>query len=180
MVTYKGTRSFEQRNRHLNVALLYRVLCQNSALLKWAINQQLSVCVCDRAKGVLSKNTNELKTGAPGRFDRHHPVASPRSGACRRRCRRFGVSARAGKTPSSNGMLRSLGEDLDPGPGQRWTLRRPGPHLDQNVLGQLRGSSPGLDSEPLGRPLFPPPAWPGQRPLPKIGCFRNQVLVAAA
>ena len=117
---------------------------------------------------VLSKNINELKTGAPGRFDRHHPVASPRSGACRRRCRRFGFSARAGKTPSSNGMLRSLGEDLDPGPGQRWTLRRPGPHLDQNVLGQLRGSSPGLDSEPLGRPLFPPPAWPGQRPLPNL------------
>ena len=117
---------------------------------------------------LLSKNTNELKTGAPGRFDRHHPVASPRSGACRRRCRRLGFSARAGKTPPSNGMLRSLGEDLDPGPGQRWTLRRPGPHLDQNVLGQLRGSSPGLDSEPLGRPLFPPPAWPGQRPLPNL------------
>ena len=117
---------------------------------------------------VLSKNTNELKTGAPGRFDRHQPVASPRSGACRRRCRRFGFSARAGKTPSSNGMLRSLGEDLDPGPGQRWTLRRPGPHLDQNVLGQLRGSSPGLDSEPLGRPLSPPPVWPGQRPLPNL------------
>ncbi len=103
---------------------------------------------------VLSKNTNELKTGAPGRFDRHHPVASPRSGACRRRCRRFGFSARAAKTPSSNGMLRSLGEDLDPGPGQRWTLRRPGPHLDQNVLGRLRGSSlsiiiiinPGLEA----------------------------------
>ena len=27
------------------------VLCQNSALLKWNINQQISVCVCDRAKG---------------------------------------------------------------------------------------------------------------------------------
>ena len=52
-------------------------------------------------------------------------------------------------------MLRSLGEDLDPGPGQRWTLRRPGPHLDQNVLGQLRGSSPGLDSEPLGLSRHP-------------------------
>ena len=26
---------------------------------------------------VLSKNTNELKTGAPGSFDRHRPVASP-------------------------------------------------------------------------------------------------------
>ena len=40
--------------------------------------------------------------------------------------------------------------------GKDGHLRRPGPHLDQNVLGQLRGSSPGLDSEPLGRPLFPP------------------------
>ena len=59
---------------------------------------------------VLSKNTNELKTGAPGRFDRHRPVASPRSGACRRRCRRFGFSARAGKTPSSNGMPRFRAE----------------------------------------------------------------------
>ena len=27
------------------------VLCQNSALLKQTINQQLSVCVCDRTKG---------------------------------------------------------------------------------------------------------------------------------
>ena len=94
------------------------------------------------SKPVLSKNTNELKTGAPGRFDGHHPVASPRSGACRRRCRRFGFSARAGKTPSSNGMLRSLGEDLDPGPGQRWTLRRPGPHLDQNVLASYAAVAP--------------------------------------
>ena len=61
-------------------------------------------------EGVLSKNTNELKTGAPGRFDRHRPVASPRSGACRRRCRRFGFPVRAGKTPSSNGMPRSRAE----------------------------------------------------------------------
>ena len=30
---------------------LYPVLCQNSALLKSPINQQLSVCVCDWAKG---------------------------------------------------------------------------------------------------------------------------------
>ena len=110
---------------------------------------------------VLSKNTNELKTGAPGRFDRHRPVASHRSGACRRRCRRFGFSARAGKTPSSNGMPRSLGGDLDPGPGQRWTLRRPGPHLDQNVLaGYRRGSSLGLDSEFLGWPFFRHPDGP--------------------
>ena len=31
-------------------------------------------------------------------------------------------------------------------PGERWTSRRPGPHLDQNVLGQLRRGSLGLDS----------------------------------
>ena len=46
----------------------YRVLCQNSALLKQTINQQRSVCVCDRTKGrrlydrLVSKNTNKLKT----------------------------------------------------------------------------------------------------------------------
>ena len=37
-----------------------------------------------------SPNTNEFKTGAPGRFDHHRPMASPRSEAYRRRCRRFG------------------------------------------------------------------------------------------
>ena len=39
-------------------------------------------------------------------------------------------------------------------PEERWTSRRLGPHLDQNVLGQLRRGSPGLDSGPLGWPLF--------------------------
>ena len=34
-------------------------------------------------------------------------------------------------------------------PGERWTSRRPGPNLDQNLLGQLRRGGPGLDSEPL-------------------------------
>ena len=70
---------------------------------------------------VLSKNTNELKTGAPGRFDRHRPVASPRSGACRRRCRRFGFSVRAGKTTSSKGMPRSRVETWIQAPGRTWT-----------------------------------------------------------
>ena len=28
------------------------------------------------------------------------------------------------------------------------------PHLDQNLLGPLRRGSPGLDSGPIGRPLF--------------------------
>ena len=46
----------------------FPVLCQNSALLKQTINQQRSVCVCDRTKGrrlydrLVSKNTNKLKT----------------------------------------------------------------------------------------------------------------------
>ena len=63
-------------------------------------------------------------------------------------------------------------------PCARWTSRRPGPHLDQNVLGQLRRRSPGLDSGPLGWPLFPPPAWPGQRPLPiwrKLGTRKSRL-----
>ena len=38
-------------------------------------------------------------------------------------------------------------------PGRR-PGSRPGPHLDQNVLGQLRRGNLSLDSEPLGRPLF--------------------------
>ena len=93
---------------------------------------------------VLSKNTNELKTGAPGRFDRHRPVASPRSGACRRRCRRFGFSVRAGKTPSSKGCHA-------PGwrPGSR-PRAAPGPER----ASRLRHGSPDLDSGPLGWPLF--------------------------
>ena len=53
-------------------------------------------------------------------------------------------------------------------PGERWTSRRPGPHLDQNVLGQLRRGNLSLDSEPLGRPLFRCPEGPGQSPLPYL------------
>ena len=37
--------------KELATAAADPVLCQNSALLKWNINQQISVCVCDRAKG---------------------------------------------------------------------------------------------------------------------------------
>ena len=70
--------------------------------------------------------------------------------ACRRRCRRFEFPVRAGKTPSRNGMPRSLDEDLDPGPGQRWTYRRPGPQLDEGERASpLRCGWPGLDSGPL-------------------------------
>ena len=92
----------------------------------------------------MSKNTNELKTGAPGRFDRHRPVVSPRSGACRRRCRRFGFPVRAGKTPSSNGMPCSRAET--------WIQARVAPGPER--ASRLRRGSPGLDSGPLGRPLF--------------------------
>ena len=42
-------------------------------------------------------------------------------------------------------------------------------HLDQNVLGQLRGSSPGLDSRPLGWASFPTPHGPVSGPLPPFG-----------
>ena len=84
------------------------------------------------------------KTGAPGRFDRHRLVASPSSGACRRRCRRFGFPVRAGKTPSSNGMPRSRAET--------WIQARAAPGPER--AGRLRRGSPGLDSGPLGRSLF--------------------------
>ena len=110
-------------------------------------------------QGVVSKNTNELKTGAPGRFDRHRPVASPRSGACRRRCRRFGFSVRAGKTPSSNGMPRSRAET--------WIQARAAPGPERASL--LRPGSPGLDPGPLGWPLFGRRTAPGQRPAPLFG-----------
>ena len=70
---------------------------------------------------VLSKNTNELKTGAPVRFDRHRLVASPSSGACRRRCRRFGFLVRAGKTPFSNEVPRSRVETWIQALGRTWT-----------------------------------------------------------
>ncbi len=44
-------------------------------------------------------------------------------------------------------------------PGRR-PGSRPGPHLDQNVLGQLRRGSPDLDFGPLRWPFFPPPHGP--------------------
>ena len=97
-----------------------------------------------RTDPVLSKNTNELKTGAPGRFDRHRPMASPSSGACRRQCRRFGFPVRAGKTPFSNEVPRSRAET--------WIQARAA-HGPERAS-RLRRGSPGLDSGPLGRPLF--------------------------
>ena len=46
---------------------------------------------------------------------------------------------------------------------------RPGAHLDQNVLGQLRRGNLSLDSEPLGRPLFRCPQGPRSEPAPLFG-----------
>ena len=76
-----------------------------------------------RGKRVLSKNTNELKTGAPGRFDRHRPVASPRSG-------RVGGDVGDSGSPYAQGKHHPATGCHVPGrrPGSR-----PGPHLDQNV-----------------------------------------------
>ena len=71
-------------------------------------------------------------------------MASPRSGACRRRCRRFGFPVRAGKTRSSNGMPRSRAET--------WIQARAA-HGPERAS-RLRRGSPGLDSGPLVRPLF--------------------------
>ena len=45
----------------------------------------------------------------------------------------------------SKGLDPDLGKDGHPGPGRTWT---------RTVLGQLRRDSPGLDSGPLGWPLF--------------------------
>ena len=53
-------------------------------------------------------------------------------------------------------------------PGRR-PGSRPGPHLDQNVLGQLRRGNLSLDSEPLGRPLFRCPQGLRSEPAPLVG-----------
>ena len=55
------------------------------------------------------------------------------------------------------------GEDPGSGPGARWRSSRPGPHLDQNVLGELRC---GIPASILGLSggLFSAAARPGQRP----------------
>ena len=113
---------------------------------------------CD-GEPVLSKNTNELKTGAPGRFDRHRLVASPSSGACRRRCRRFGVPVHAGKTPFSNEVPRSRAET--------WIQARAAPGPER--ASPIRRSSPGLDSgDDPSCGLFSDAARPCQRPAPPL------------
>ena len=89
---------------------------------------------------VLSKNTNELKTGAPGRSIVIAPWRAPDLGRVRRRCRRFGFSARAGKTPSSNGIPRSRAET--------WIQARAAPGPER--ASPLRHGSPGLVSSRFG------------------------------
>ena len=98
-------------------------------------------------KGPVQKH-KRTQDWPPGRFDHHRPVASPRSGACRRRCRRFRFSARAGKTPSSNGMPRSRAET--------WIQARAA-HGPERAS-RLRRGNLSLDSEPLGAASFPLPA----------------------
>ena len=98
---------------------------------------------CAQARPVPKTQTNS-RLARRARFDRHRLVASPSSGACRRRCRRFGFPVRAGKTPSSNGMPRSRAET--------WIQARAA-HGPERAS-RLRRGSPGLDSGPLGRPLF--------------------------
>ena len=106
---------------------------------------------------VLSKNTNELKTGAPGRFDRHRLVASSSSGACRRRCQRLGFPVRAGKHRSATRCH---------APGRRPGSRL-GPHMDQNVLAGYAAVALALIlvsrvasfPPPDGLVSGPPPYW---------------------
>ena len=106
----------------------------------WDVSEAMSAI---RVPAV-SKNTNELKTGAPGRFDRHRLVASPRSG-------RVGGDVGDSGSPYAQGKHHPATGCHVPGrrPGSR-----PGPHLDQNVLARYAAGSPGLDSGPLGWPLF--------------------------
>ena len=107
---------------------------------------------------VLSKNTNELKTGAPGRFDRHRPVASPDLG-------RVGgdVSDSGSRTRRENTVQQRdatlPGGDLG---------SRPGPHMDQNVLAGYAAVALALILDPSGG-LFSDAARPCQRPAPPFG-----------
>ena len=107
---------------------------------------------------VLSKNTNELKTGAPGRFDRHRPVASPRSGACRRRCRRFGFPVRAphlDQNVLAGYAAVALASILDPSGGLFSDAARPcqRPALP---FGRKRGTRKSrLETNPKMRPVQP-------------------------
>ena len=105
---------------------------------------------------------------SPGRFDRHHPVASPRSGACRRRCRRFAFlrTRRENTVQQRDATL----PRRRPGsrPGERWTSRRSGSHLDQNVLGQLYAAVVLASILDPSGGLFSDAARPCQRPAPPL------------
>ena len=91
------------------------------------------------------KTTNELKTGAPGPFRSSSTCGEPQI---------WGVSEtmsaiRVPRTRRENTVQQRdatlPGGDLDPGPGP--------PHGPERAS-WLRRGSPGLDSGPLGRPLF--------------------------
>ena len=109
----------------------------------------------------LSKNTNELKTGAPGRFDRHRLRSEPQI---------WGVSEamsaiRVPRTRREN-TIQQRGCHA---PGRR-PGSRPGPHLDQNVLARYAADSPGLDSGNSRVASFPTAARPPvSGPLPPFG-----------
>ena len=100
-----------------------------------------------RARPVRRSSPSYPKTQTNSRLARRavsiviDPWASPRPGACRRRCRRFGFPVRAGKhrpatgchAPWAKTWIQVLGKDGHKGgPGQ----------LDQNLLGQLRHGRP--------------------------------------
>ena len=60
------------------------------------------------------------------------------------------------------------GEDPGSGPGERWTSRRPGPHLDQNVLARYAAVALASILGLLGG-FFLAAARPGQRPFSYLG-----------
>ena len=68
------------------------------------------------------------------------------------------------------GYLEGLTESKRPGsrPGERWTSRRPGPHLDQNVLARYAAVAPTSILSPSGG-FFSDAARPGQRPVLLFG-----------
>ena len=110
------------------------------------------------ARPVLSKNTNELKTGAPGRFDRHRPMASTQIWGVSEAMSAIRVPRTRRETPSSNGMPRSRAETwiqarAVPGPERASRLRRGNPGLDSGPLGGLfsDASRPVSARSPTGR-----------------------------
>ena len=150
---------------------------------------------CDGASPVVSKNTNELKTSSPGRFGIDVSTLGWPMGA-RILCHEHAGPGVVSKNTNDSGLLVTLdptrdgddqqGSGLDAqgkrhpatgchAPGRKPGFR-PGPHLDQNVLGQLRRGNLSFDSEPLGRPLFRCPQGLRSEPAP---LFSANVAVAS-